>query len=68
MMKRNLRVVKWVGTIPAMGVCTFCDRTFSVPLTAMKRVSEAQENIRVQFAEHTFKVGGEPEPYRAKLF
>lgn len=49
------------------GGCTFCDRTFSVPLNAMKRVSEAQENLRVQFAEHTCKVSGEPEPYRATL-
>jgi hypothetical protein len=53
--KRNLRVTKWLGTIPAVGVCTFCDRLFYVPLTALKRVADAQESLRVQFAEHKCK-------------
>jgi hypothetical protein len=53
--QRNLRVVKWIGTVPAVGVCTFCDRTFAVPLSAMKRVADAQENLRVKFAEHQCK-------------
>jgi hypothetical protein len=35
--KRNLPVVKWLGTIPAAGVCTFCDRLFTVPMTALTR-------------------------------
>jgi hypothetical protein len=54
--KRNLRVIKWLGTIPAVAVCTFCDRQFVVPMTALKRVAEAQEYLRVQFAEHKCKV------------
>ena len=41
--------------VPAVGVCTFCERTFAVPLSAMKRVADAQENLRVQFAEHKCK-------------
>jgi hypothetical protein len=49
---RNLRVVKWLGTVPAVGVCTFCDR---VPMTALKRVADAQESLRVQFTEHKCK-------------
>ena len=53
--KRNLRVTKWLGTIPAVGVCTFCDRLFYVPLTALKRVADAQESLRVQFTEHKCK-------------
>src|ERR1700682_4542658 len=53
--KRNLRVTKWLGAIPAVGVCTFCDRLFYVPLTALKRVANAQESLRVQFAEHRCK-------------
>ncbi len=52
MEKRNLRVVKWLGTIPAVGACTFCDRLFNVPMTALKRVSDAQESLRFQFAQH----------------
>src|ERR1700681_3736754 len=44
--KRNLRVVKWLGTVPAVGVCTFCDGLFNVPMTALKRVADAQESLR----------------------
>jgi hypothetical protein len=52
MPKRNLRVVKWLGTIPAIGVCTFCNCQFKVPMTAMRRVADAQESLRLRFAEH----------------
>jgi hypothetical protein len=52
MAKRNLRVVKWLGTVPAVGVCTSCSRTFDVPVNRLKRTSDAQESLRKQFAEH----------------
>jgi hypothetical protein len=52
MEKRNLRVVKWLATTPAVGVCTLCNREFKVPSTALKSVSDAQQSLRVQFAEH----------------
>jgi hypothetical protein len=52
MPKRNLRVVKWLSQVPAVGVCTFCSRQFKVPLTALKRVADAQESLRLQFGEH----------------
>lgn len=55
MPQRNLRVVKWVGTIPVIGVCTFCDRSFTAPLAVIKRVADAQESLTVQFAEHKCK-------------
>ena len=55
-MKRNLRVTKWLGTIPAIGVCTECNRQFKVPLNLMKRVADAQESLRVQFAKHVCQV------------
>jgi hypothetical protein len=54
-MKRNLRVVKWLGAVPAVGICTFCDRLFAVPMTALKRIADAQESLRVQFTEHKCK-------------
>jgi hypothetical protein len=57
MPKRNLRVIKWLGTIPAVGVCTFCNTHFAVPLSSLKRVADAQESLRVQFTEHQCKVG-----------
>jgi hypothetical protein len=50
--KRNLRVVKWVGTVPAIGFCTYCNRQFKTRLDSMKRVADAQESLRVQFTEH----------------
>ncbi|HWY52983.1 MAG TPA: hypothetical protein VNZ03_00865 [Terriglobales bacterium] len=55
MQKRNLRVLKWLGTIPAVAVCTSCNLEFKVPMTALKRVADAQESLRVQFAEHNCK-------------
>jgi hypothetical protein len=50
--KRNLRVLKWIGTVPAVGLCTLCDRQFTVPVTALKRVADAQQNLTTQFDEH----------------
>jgi hypothetical protein len=55
MQKGNLRVVKWLGTTPVVAVCTFCDRLFSVPMAALKRIANAQESLRVQFTEHKCK-------------
>jgi hypothetical protein len=52
MQKGHLRVLKWLGTIPAIAVCTACGREFKAPMTALKRVADAQESLRVQFAEH----------------
>ena len=59
MPKRNLRVVKWLGTVPAIGVCAFCNREFKVPMTALKRVADAQEALRLQFAAHKCKSADE---------
>ncbi len=53
MSERNLRVVKWLGQLPAVGVCTFCDRQLKVPMSALKNLGDARESLRVQFAEHT---------------
>jgi hypothetical protein len=50
--KRSLRVVKWIGTVPAIGVCTYCATNFNVPFEMLKRASDAQENLRKQFEEH----------------
>jgi hypothetical protein len=52
MPKRNLRVLKWLGTTPAVAVCTGCNREFKVPLELLKRVAGAQENLKLQFAQH----------------
>jgi hypothetical protein len=52
MVARVLRVIKWLGTIPVVAVCSLCHRQFRVPLNSMKQVGDAQESLRVQFAEH----------------
>jgi len=56
LVKRNLRVTKWLGAVPAVGTCTLCNREFNVPLTAMKRVAEAQESLSLQFTRHKCEV------------
>jgi len=52
MSKPNLRVLKWLGTVPAVGTCTACNREFKAPLTELKSVVNSQESLRRQFAEH----------------
>ena len=52
MEKRILGVVKWLAPTPAAGECPQCRRQFSVPLRALRRVSDAQESLRKQFTEH----------------
>ena len=57
MPKRNLRVLKWLGTTPAVAVCTACNREFKVPLEVLKRVGGAAENLKLQFARHQCRPG-----------
>ena len=52
MEKRSLRVVNWIGTTPAVALCTLCGRQFAVPLASLAKVADATESLRVQFVEH----------------
>ncbi len=52
MAKKHLRVLKWLGTTPAIAVCSVCNREFRVPLDILKRVGGAVENLKLQFAQH----------------
>jgi hypothetical protein len=52
MPKRNLRVVKWLGSTPAIGVCEFCSHQFKVPMTALAKTAEAQASLQEQFDRH----------------
>lgn len=52
MPQRILRVTKWLKTVPAVAVCTACNREFTVPLSALQRVANAKESLRLQFAQH----------------
>lgn len=52
MPKRHLRVLKWLGTTPAVAVCSVCNREFRVPLQVLKRVGGAVEDLKIQFSQH----------------
>jgi hypothetical protein len=52
MIQRRLRVVKWLSTTPAVGVCTHCSWEFMVPISALKRIADAQVSLQEQFDRH----------------
>jgi len=52
MAKRSLRVVKDLGRIPAVAVCTVCGNTFEAPLVALLSVQDAEANLQQQFYGH----------------
>lgn len=52
MPKRHLRVLKWLGTTPAIAACTSCNREFRVPLELLKRVAGSQEYLKLEFSRH----------------
>lgn len=51
--KRTLRVLKWIGTTPAVAICSACEEQFTAPVTALKSVANAQESLTRQFTQHT---------------
>lgn len=52
MPKRNLRVVKWLSSTPAIGECTCCSKEFKVPMTSLGKTIDAQTNLQEQFDRH----------------
>ena len=56
MPKPHIRALKWIGAVPVVGACSSCGRQFTVPLTAIKRVADAQQNLTVQFEGHNCSV------------
>ena len=52
MIQRRIRVVKWLRTTPAVGVCTLCSQEFKVPVSALKRTADAQVSLKEQFDRH----------------
>jgi len=67
MSKRSLRVIKWLGTVPAVGICTFCARNFKVPPDSLKRTSDAQGNLQKQFGEHVCNREDDPAQTAARF-
>ncbi len=52
----HLRVTKWIGMIPAVAVCALCSRSFTVLLSALNSVGDAQKNLLDQFTAHHCKI------------
>ena len=52
MAKRALRLVKHLGRIPAVAVCTVCGKTFEAALTALLTVKTAEASLQQQFYGH----------------
>jgi heterodisulfide reductase subunit B len=52
MAKRAIRVVKWLGTTPAVAVCTACARNFNAPVDVLKSQPAAQDYLQKQFDQH----------------
>jgi hypothetical protein len=55
MPKRSLRIVKHLGQVPCVAVCTFCGQQFKAPMSTLPRVKEAQASIQKQFDRHKCK-------------
>ena len=55
--KASLRVTKWLGSTPAVGACTACNQEFRVPVSALKRLAEAQQHLKLLFETHQCKPG-----------
>ena len=49
---RRLRVVKWLGMVPIVAVCTTCAREFTAPTTTMHRAADAQKALQMKFDRH----------------
>jgi hypothetical protein len=62
MPKPHLRVLKWLGSTPAIAVCSSCNHEFKVPLELLKRVAGSQEYLKLQFSRHhcTPEPGSDP--------
>ena len=52
MAKRALRVVKNLGRIPAVAVCTVCGETIEAHLGALGKIKDAEASLQQQFYGH----------------
>jgi len=61
MVKRNIRVTKWMGLVPVIAVCTACGREFKASLNDLRQITAAQESLRQQFDHHLCEEERKPE-------
>jgi transcription elongation factor Elf1 len=51
-MPKRAKVTKWLSSTPAAAVCTSCGQQFKVPMAALSRTLDAQNNLQAQFDRH----------------
>jgi hypothetical protein len=54
--KRILRVTKWLNQTPVMAVCESCGKHFKAPMTALAKTKDAQASLQQQFDLHQCKL------------
>jgi hypothetical protein len=54
--ERRLRVIKWLSSTPVIAACTYCNREFKAPMSALSRTVDAQANLQQQFDRHKCQV------------
>jgi hypothetical protein len=52
MAKRALRIVKDLGRIPAVAICTVCGKIFEATLGALVSATDAEASLQQQFYGH----------------
>jgi hypothetical protein len=48
----EFRIVKWLGTVPEIAMCPFCNREFRTRFTRIRQSINALENLQIQFYGH----------------
>ena len=53
MPKRAIRIVKHIGQVPCIAVCTFCSQQFKAPTSTLPKVKAATASLQEQFDKHS---------------
>jgi hypothetical protein len=55
MPKRAVRIVKHIGPVPCVAVCTLCNQQFTAPTSTLSKLTEATASLQRQFDQHKCK-------------
>ena len=56
--KRSIRILKHLGSVPAVAICTVCSQQFNAPLAALPRAKDATASLQQQFDRHKCEARG----------
>ena len=48
---RKVQVIRWVGLVPVVAICTVCNQFFDVP-PEVRKGTQARRNLTIQFSQH----------------